>query len=56
MLQTHSMDKRVSVCQMWPRPGSERMKRTGSYVTSCSEHGRPAKGEIIMRAQQFLPM
>jgi len=28
MLQTYSVEKRVRVCQMWPRAGSDRMKRT----------------------------
>jgi hypothetical protein len=28
MLQTYSVEKRIRVCQMLPRAGSERMKRT----------------------------
>ncbi len=53
MLQTYSMEKRVRVCQMWPRAGSERMKRTGPYVTSCPRRARSQMARYHASAAVF---
>jgi hypothetical protein len=53
-LQTQTEAKRARVRQMWQRTGSDRMKRTQSYVRACSEHGR--RWGAMVRAKRFWPV
>ena len=56
MLHTYVEERRVRVRQVWPRAGSERMKRTFTVREILSEVSTAADGGAIARAQRFLPV
>ncbi len=53
MLQTYSVEKRVRVCQMWPRADSESVKRTSPYVISCPRRARSQMARYHASAAVF---
>ncbi len=53
MLQTSSVEKRVRVCQMWPRAGSERLKRTFDVRDILSEVSTVADGALSRERSNF---
>jgi hypothetical protein len=53
MLQTYSVGKRVRVCQMLPRAGSERMKRTCPVRDILSEASTVTDGALSRERSGF---
>ena len=53
MLQTHSEEKRVRVCQMWPRAGSERNEQYLTVREILSEASTAADGVLSRKRSDF---
>jgi len=53
MLQTYSVGERVRVCQMLPRAGSERMKRTCPVRDILSEVSKVPDGALSRERSGF---
>ena len=46
-------EKRARVCQMWPRTGSDRSRRTSLYVKSCLGRAQPQMARYRASAAVF---